>query len=239
MNAIGIVQTLLQRMPPVFIAAFIGTNVARIDLQFLKEPSLRRFLSDKMWGSLVLFVLVTRFSGLILHPGILARPNFYTLFGSSAASGVALGVLSVVIYLMISLRKAKNLNRFQASLWMARMSLVVSGVYYVYQSFLDLQPFWIEDVLRAVLSFMILIALHMKFTFHFSHRLWGTLASVWLLTTLIVPHVNRIGSLDLGQWVAVLIVLTAIGLEALEDFRQPSTDSATETSNLLDSDKEE
>lgn len=239
MNVVLIVQTLLQRLPPIFIAAFVGAIVTRVYLQFVKEPSLRRFLSDKLWGSLIVFVLVTRFSGLILHPSILARPSFYTLFGASAASGVSLGVLAVIVYLMFSFRKANNLVRFERSMWMARMSLVVSVVVYLYQSFLDLPPFWAEDVLRFALSFLTLATLHTKLTFHFSHRLWGILAGLWLLTSVMVPHVNRIGPLDLGQWTAVLIVLTAIGLEALKDFRQPANNTPIKTSNLLGNDKEE
>ncbi|MCF8565925.1 hypothetical protein LLE49_14460 [Alicyclobacillus tolerans] len=238
MNVVLIAQTLLQRLPPVFIAGFVGAIVTRVYLQFLKEPSLRRFLSDQLWGSLIVFVLVTRFSGLILHPSILVRPNFYTLFGASAASGVALGVLAVIVYLLFSLGKANHLDRFQRSMWIARMSLVVSVVFYLYQFFLDLPPFWVEDLLRLALSFLILVILHTKWTFHLSHRLWGALAGFWLLTSLMVPHVNRIGPLDLGQWTAVLIVLTAIGLEALKDFRRPNNPTA-QTSDRLDRDNEE
>ena len=238
MNVVLIVQTLLQRLPSVFIAAFIGVGVTRFYLQFVKEPSLRRFLSDKLWGSLIVFALVTRFSGLILHPSILAQPNFYTLFGTSATSGIALGVLAVIAYLLFSLRKANHLDRFQRSTWIARMSLVVSVMFYLYQSFLDLPPFWAEDVFRFALSFLILVTLHTKLTVHFSHRLWGALAGFWLLTSLMVPHVNRIGPLDLGQWTAVLIVLTAIGQEALKDFRQPTHHPTAQTSHPLDRDKE-
>ncbi|QSO53088.1 hypothetical protein JZ785_04100 [Alicyclobacillus curvatus] len=238
MNVVLIVQALVQRLPPVFIAAFVGAIVTRVYLQFLKDPSFRRFLSDKLWSSLILFVLVTRFSGLILHPSILARPNFYTLFGASAASGVALGVLAVIVYLLFSLRKVNHLDCFQRSMWTARMSLVISVVFYQYQSFLDLPPFWAEDVFRLALSLLILVTLHTKLTFHFSHRLWGALAGLWLLTSLMVPHVNRIGPLDLGQWTAVLIVLTAIGQEALKDFRRPAHNPAAQTSHRLDRDKE-
>lgn len=224
MNVIGILQTLLQRMPPEFIAFFVGVVFARIYVQFNKDKAVRRFLADKLWGSFVIFVVFTRFSGLILHPGMFAQLNFYTLFGSPASNGGALGVLSVALYLIIILRKEKGFDRLVRSLWVARITALVGGVFYAYMAFLDLQPFWTEDVLRAVLALVFFMWLVQKTTLPSTHRVWGFLGGMWLITSLFVPHVNRIVLLDLGQWIGALIVLGAVTIEAVRDFRRPSTD---------------
>ena len=122
MNVIGILQTLLQRIPPEFIAFFVGIIFARIYVQLNKDKAVRRFLVDKLWGSFLLFVVFTRFSGLILHPRMFAQLNFYTLFGSPASNGGALGVLSVALYLIISSRKIKGPDGLMQTLWISRMT---------------------------------------------------------------------------------------------------------------------
>lgn len=224
MKVIGILQTLLQRMPPEFMAFFVGVVFARIYVQFTKDKAIRSFLTDKLWGSFLLFVVFTRFSGLILHPTMFTQLNFYTLFGSPASNGGALGVLSIVLYLTIMLRKEKGFNRLVQTLWITRMTTLVGGVFYAYMAFLDLQPFWAEDVLRAVLGLAFFMWLLPKATLQSTHRVLGFLGGLWLITSLFVPHVNRIVLLDLGQWIGALIVLGAVTIEAVRDFRRPSTD---------------
>jgi riboflavin transporter FmnP len=124
-NLLQSLHTLLLRGPNDYIGALVGVALARIFLQLVRDQTIRNYVTHKLWSSLVLFVVFTRFPALILHLGILARLPLYALLGSPDSGGTAVGITAVSSYITISLFRVKIHARAQLFLILTRTTLLV------------------------------------------------------------------------------------------------------------------
>lgn len=226
--------SLLQRIPSLWIALIVGAIGAALYLKYLVPKSVENnFVREKMSTIVLLYILFSRFSGLILHPSANIQEDLLSLLSGASSNGWLVGLIASVLYALLSFWRAKRLDRRSLFLF---AEAVCSGsiIFFAYQTFTDLNPFRTEDILRIIGS-AILIWLIRTRREQFSNRpqwLWGGYSLMLLLTSTYVPHLNRTLFFTTPQWIFVIIMAFAVYVEAKQDFG--SSSGVLKTENNLE-----
>lgn len=211
--------SLLQRIPSLWIALIVGAIGVALYLRYLTPKSAENdFLRDKMFTIVLLFILFSRFSGVILHPSANIQAGLLSLLSGSSLSGWIVGLLASVLYVLISFWRGKRLDQ-PTFLLFAEVVFSGSIIYFTYQAYTNLNPFRTEDILRVIASAMFIWLIRTRRT-HFSHRsqwLWGGYGLMLLLTSTYVPYINRTLFLATPQWMFVGVMIVAAYVEARHD----------------------
>lgn len=212
--------SLVQRVPSLWIALILAAIDASLYLRFLVPKSTENdFVRERIFSIAIVYILFSRFSGLILHPSASIRADLLSLLSGASSSGWIVGLVVTVLYTFVSLWRAKLIN--QRSLFLI-VEAICSGsvICFVYQAGTDFNPFRTEDILRIIGS-VILIVLIQTRRKQYAQRpqwLWGGYGLMMLLTSTYVPHIDRILILATSQWLFVLVMVIAVYAEAKHDF---------------------
>lgn len=213
-------QNLANRIPHSLMALLLGTIAARAYLQFIKDKTLKSLLIDKLWGFLLLYLLITRFSGFLLHPSTLVNLNLYILLAQPPVNGWLIGLVVASVYLVFTLRRAGLANR--SVFYIISKSLLLAALpYFLYSAIYNFAPFFQQDLLRlGIASLILLINLPVNLRTAFQrdpHRLWLIMGVSMLATSVIVPQVDQWGLFSPEQWVDTALILMALGIEGIKD----------------------
>jgi len=212
--------SLLQRIPSQWVALIVGAIGAALYLRYLTPKSAENtFVREKMFTTVLLYILFSRFSGLILHPSANIQADLLSLLSGASSSGWIVGLIASVLYALLSFWNAKRLDRQSFSV-LAEALCSGSIIFFAYQTFTDLNPFRTEDILRIIGSALLIWLIQTR-RVQYSDRpqwLWGGYGLMLLLTSTYVPHVNRTLFLTTPQWMFVMIMVIAVYVEAKYDF---------------------
>lgn len=220
MGLLNSLQGLISRIPQSVICLLIATVAVRIYLQFQPADKLRSELIDRLWGFLVVYVGVTRFSGILLYPKTLSNLNILTFLAQPPQNGWVLGLGIALAYVFGSLRKAYLLQ--VQTFYLSAIALLWAGLgVFGYQSFLDGMPYQNQDLLRLALVIVLLASTgSRRLQFFWSRRparLWLVIGVGMLATSAIVPILDKWWIFGWEQWIDTVIILGAVLSEGIED----------------------
>lgn len=218
MELMNSLQGLIHRIPQSVIYLLIATVAVRIYLKFQPADKLRSGLVDRLWSFLVVYVVMTRFSGILLYPGTLRNMNVFIFLAQPPQNGWVVGLSIALAYILWSLRKAHLLQR--QTFYLSAVALLWAGLgVFGYQSFLDGVPYRDQDLLRLILA-IVLLALTGALQSFWSlrpARLWLAIGMSMLATSVVVPILDRWWIFGWEQWVDAVIILGAVLSEGVED----------------------
>ena len=212
--------SLLQRIPSLWIALILGAIGASLYLRYLVPKSTEnQFVRDKIFTIVLLFILFSRFSGLILHPSANLQADLLSLLSGASSSGWLVGLAASALYALFSFWRTKHLNRHCFAV-LAEAICFGSLLFFAYQAYTDLNPFRMEDILRIIGSAVLIWFVRTR-RVNWSDRpqwIWGAYSLILLLTSAYVPHINRMFLFTTPQWIFVIILFIAVYAEARQDF---------------------
>ena len=155
MGLLNSLQGLISRIPQSIIYLLITTVAVRVYLQTRPANILRSELINRQWGFLTVYVVVTRFSGILLYPGTLRNMNVLTFLAQPPQNGWVLGLSIALAYVFWSLRKVYLLQ--VQTFYLSAVALLWAGLgVFGYQAFLDGAPYRNQDLLRFTLAIVLL-----------------------------------------------------------------------------------
>ena len=213
---------LINRIPQSILELLIVIAIVRIYFQFQPADKLRSELIDRIWGFFTVFIFVTRFSGIILYPGTLRNMNIFTFLAQPPQNGWVLGLISALVYLVWSLRKAQLLHRL--TLYLIAESILWAGLgVFAYGSLLNMAPYRNQDLLRLTLVIVLLATTRSQrlqpFWSGHPARLWLAIGISMLATSAVIPIIDRWWIFGWEQWVDTVVILGAVLSEGIEDAR--------------------
>ena len=220
MGLLNSLQGLISRIPQSILYLLIATVSVRIYLQFQPANKLRSELIDRLWGFLTVYVVVTRFSGILLYPRTLRNMNIFTFLAQPPQNGWVLGLIVALAYVFWSLSKAHLLQA--QTFYVSAVALLWAGLgVFVYRFFLDGAPYRAQDLLRLTLA-IVLLALTgaRRLQFFWSRhpaRLWLAIGVGMLATSAFVPVLDKWWILGWEQWIDAIIIFGAVLSEGIED----------------------
>lgn len=218
--------SLLQRIPSLWIALILSAIGASLYLRYLKPKNPEnQFVRDKIFTIVLLYILFSRFSGLILHPSANLQADLLSLLSGASSSGWLVGLAASVLYALFSFWRAKHLDRHCLAI-LAESICFGSLLFFAYQAYTDMNPFRTEDILQMIGS-AVLIWLVRSRRVQWSGRpqwIWGIYSLILLLTSAHVPHINRILVFTTSHWIFVIILLIVVCAEARQDFEASASD---------------
>ncbi|WP_197461013.1 hypothetical protein [Ferroacidibacillus organovorans] len=176
-------------------------------------------MRDKIFTIVLLYILFSRFSGLILHPSANLQADLLSLLSGASSSGWLVGLAASVLYALFSFWRAKHLDPHCLAV-LAEAICFGSLLFFAYQAYTDLNPFRMEDIFRIIWSAVLIWFVRTR-RVKWSDRpqwIWGAYSLVLLLTSAYVPHINRMFLFTTPQWIFVIILLIAVYAEARQDF---------------------
>ncbi|WP_206886422.1 hypothetical protein [Alicyclobacillus mali (ex Roth et al. 2021)] len=205
---------LLQRVPDAWMALLLGCVGGWAFLKLQPKDRAREIVADKLSGAVLVFVVFTRFSGILLHPSLSLRDNLMAVIGGTPPGGIFVGLAASTLYLIISLWRKKALD--ETGLKLVAQTLVVGAIpYFAYRAYVDLHPYRFEDLVRC--GFAVILYLLSRRASMYAHRVWAVAGTVLFGTSLLVPHVELYTVFDLSQWTFLLIMAASISVEAWYD----------------------
>lgn len=214
--------SLLQRIPSLWIALIVGAIGSNLYLRYLAPKSAENdFVRDRVFTIVLLFILFSRFSGVILHPSANIRGDLLSLLSGSSSSGWIVGLIASLFYALVSVWRAKRMN--QPTLFLFAEALCSGSiVFFAFQSYVNLNPFRMEDILRMIGSGVLvwLIRKHRTRLMLRAQWIWGGYGLLLLLTSTYVPHVNSTLFLTTPQWMSVLLMVIAAYVEGKYDLNE-------------------
>jgi len=215
----------LQRIPTVWIAMVLTAFAAWLYVRWLTEETrVRQVLLEQVSGTALVFLIFSRFgAGLLLHPSLNVQEDFLSMVSGDVTYGWLVGLVAAGIYVGWGWRKAKLPLRpaFAATAEAVAAGSVMFFAYFaaVDAGLLQSQDFW--RVVGSVGSLLLVRRSRRALTFR-PQWAWVGLGSLYLVTSAVTPPSVLLGVFTPQQWFLSALVLSALGVEAFDDFGRPA-----------------
>jgi len=212
--------SLFERIPPVWIALFIGGVAAWVYMSVTrKHDGITDAVRERVSGVVLVYIFFSKFvAGFVFHPSFNLRNDIFSILGESPTNGWPVGMFATILYLLYGLRKANVLGR-RAFAVVGEGSVSGSILLFAYLAFVNLNPFRVEDILRSVGAILLLLFVLYNRHQAESHpqRLWAVLGGVLFMTSVLVPHLTVWFFFSRSQWMFIMLIVVSLIVEAFRD----------------------
>lgn len=208
------------------IGLLLAALGVRVFLHFLKDKMRRQWLIDKLWLVFMIYLIFTRLSGFVLYPSLLQNLSIYTFLAQPPENGWLIGLLASIIYMACSFYRTRMSDRI--TLYLSSLAFVFGSIlYFAYRLSYDLNPYSLEDEIRLVAAIIILCLnwpRHLRQSFgHHPERIGLLTGMMLLVTSITVPHWDKLWVFGPGQWVDIILILGSLVMEGLSDVQKERT----------------
>lgn len=211
--------SLLERIPSTWIALILAGFAASLSMRiYTATHPAKNIVRGKIWNAVLIYIVLSRFSGLILHPSVDIMEDVRSLLSGTSSTGWLLGTAASVIYVITSLWRAQQLNR-DALTHLFAIVAAGSVLYHAYLALINLNPFRMEDILRAAcsLGFFVWFLRAPILRRERPQYWWGLYGVMLLITSSTVPQPQRIFVFSAAQWMFIAVIMISIYSEIIDD----------------------
>jgi uncharacterized membrane protein len=230
----------LQRIPSQFVAVFVAAAAAWVFLRLLRDEALQKRLFPVLGEFVVVYMVATRFSGLLLHPSEFVHFSIWNLLADAPSSGWLFGLVVAAVVVYWQLRRRGPITSHQL-FGLTNTVLFSAGIWLIVRTFVDRAGFLERDIaILAATAVLLVLSLRNAAEFGpYAHRLWIFLAVVVLLASTRTPYIDKLGPFTPLQWLGVMLLGAGLLGEVFSDARKRTGIHLTgETGNQEDSEEE-
>lgn len=177
-------------------------------------------LRDRIYTTVFVYVLVSRFSGVLLHLSVHWRTDLLSLLAGPSQRGWLAGSFAVAMYLWFTLRRRAGWA------WVVAEGTVAGAIlFFAWQAAVNLPPFRYEALVRMGAAVILVLWARWLRSRAAGRPQWlfGGLAAVAFLTSAWVPQLDRMGPLSVAQWVFLLGIAASLAAELRHDVTQSTS----------------